>query len=68
EWRAWLLAASAARHLNDEAKAREYASQASQGLSSLETKWGAEPYNSYLTRPDVQHMRKQLDEEFTSSR
>jgi tetratricopeptide (TPR) repeat protein len=68
EWRAWLLAARAARRLKTEAKASEYASRAAQTLSSLETKWGAEVYNRYLTRPDVQYTRKQLNEEFTLSR
>jgi tetratricopeptide (TPR) repeat protein len=68
EWRAWLVAARAARRMNMEAKASEYAARASEVLSSLEKKWGAEVYNRYLTRPDVQYKRKQLNEEFTLSR
>jgi serine/threonine protein kinase/tetratricopeptide (TPR) repeat protein len=68
EWRAWLLAARASRRLNDEVKAREYESRAAQTLSSLEKKWGAEVYSRYLTRADVQSLRKQLNEEVALSR
>jgi serine/threonine protein kinase/Flp pilus assembly protein TadD len=62
EWRAWLVAARASRRVNDEAKGREYAAKASALLSGLEKKWGAEAYNGYLTRADVQTARKQLNE------
>jgi serine/threonine protein kinase/Tfp pilus assembly protein PilF len=62
EWRALLVAARASRRANDEAKGREYAARASETLSGLEQKWGAEAYNSYLTRADVQTARKQLNE------
>jgi serine/threonine protein kinase/Flp pilus assembly protein TadD len=67
EWRAWLVAARASLRLKDEAKAREYAASSSRALSSLEEKWGTEVYNRYLTRPDVQHFRKRLNEEFALS-
>jgi serine/threonine protein kinase/Tfp pilus assembly protein PilF len=60
EWRAWLIAAKAKRRLGDEAAAREYASNAEARLSSLAQKLGPEAYNGYLTRPDVEHFRKQL--------
>jgi serine/threonine protein kinase/Flp pilus assembly protein TadD len=62
EWCAWLVAARASRRANDEAKGREYAAKASALLSGLEKKWGAEAYNGYLTRADVQAARKQLNE------
>jgi tetratricopeptide (TPR) repeat protein len=62
EWRALLVAARASRRASDEAKGREYAAHASELLSGLEKKWGAEAYNSYLTRMDVQTARKQLNE------
>jgi tetratricopeptide (TPR) repeat protein/predicted Ser/Thr protein kinase len=68
EWRALVAAARGARRLNDHAAARDYASRAAQVLSGLEGKWGAAAYGSYLTRPDVQYARKQLDEELGSSR
>jgi serine/threonine protein kinase/Flp pilus assembly protein TadD len=62
EWRALLVAARASRRASDEAKGREYAAHALELLSGLEKKWGAEAYNSYLTRMDVQTARKQLNE------
>jgi hypothetical protein len=68
EWRAWLVAARASRQLGNEAEARESASRAARTLSDLEKKWGAEVYNSYLTRPDVQYLRKRLNEEFALSK
>jgi serine/threonine protein kinase/Tfp pilus assembly protein PilF len=68
EWRALLVAARASRRLNDEVKVREYESRAAQTLSSLEKKWGAEVYSRYLTRADVQSLRKQLNEEVALSR
>ena len=39
---------------------------ASAALSSLEQKWGADVYNNYLARPDVEYYRKQLNEELNS--
>ena len=68
EWRAWLVAARASRQLGNEAEAREFASFAARALSDLEKKWGAEVYNSYLTRPDVQYLHKRLNEEFALSK
>jgi len=68
EWRALLLAARASRRLRDDAAARDYASRAASALSGLEGRWGATAYGSYLTRPDVQYARRQLDEELSSSR
>jgi tetratricopeptide (TPR) repeat protein len=62
EWRAWLVAARASRRANDEIKGREYSTKAADLLSGLENKWGAEAYNGYLTRADVQTARRQLNE------
>lgn len=67
EWRAWLVAARASRRANDQTKAREHASRAAQLLASLAEKWTAEVYNSYLARPDVRYLRKQLNDEFNLS-
>jgi hypothetical protein len=66
EWRAWLIAARASRNLHDAEHARAYAEKASAALSTLEQKWGADVYNSYLARPDVEYYRKQLNEELNS--
>ena len=62
EWRAWLIAAQATKRLGKEIAAREYASSAATQLSSLEQRWGAEAYNGYLTRSDVEHYHDQLDQ------
>jgi tetratricopeptide (TPR) repeat protein len=67
EWRAWLLAARASRRTHDETKAREYAERAARLLANLAEKWTAEVYSSYLARPDVRYLRKQLNEEFSFS-
>jgi hypothetical protein len=62
EWRAWLVAAQASRRLQDETKAHEYAARAAELLTALERAWGANDYSGYLSRPDVRHERRQLDE------
>jgi serine/threonine protein kinase/Tfp pilus assembly protein PilF len=67
EWRAWLAAARAARRANDDEQARQYAAHIPELLSGLGQRWGAESYNSYLTRPDVQLLRKLLQDEFAIS-
>lgn len=62
EWRAWLIAAQASRLLQDNAKVDEYAARAAGLLTALEKTLGTSEYSSYLSRPDVQRYRKQLDE------
>ena len=62
EWRAWLLAAQANQRLRDETKVREYAARAAELLAALEKTLGVNEYKSYLSRPDVQKYRRQLDE------
>ena len=62
EWRAWLIAAQASRQERDNAKVDEYSAHASEMLKSLERTLGPNEYASYLSRPDVQRYRKQLDE------
>jgi serine/threonine protein kinase/tetratricopeptide (TPR) repeat protein len=66
QWQALLIAAQASQNLGDKSTAREYAMRARETLSKLEQRWGSENYNSYLRRPDVQRLRKQL-EQLTSS-
>jgi serine/threonine protein kinase/Tfp pilus assembly protein PilF len=61
-WRALTLAAQASQNLGDKTKAREYALKARDSLSKLEQRWNAESYKSYLSRPDIQRLRKQLDQ------
>ncbi|HET6978978.1 MAG TPA: tetratricopeptide repeat protein [Pyrinomonadaceae bacterium] len=62
EWRAWLIAAQANQRLRDETKVREYAARAAELLAALEKTLGVTEYKSYLSRPDVQSYRKQLDQ------
>ena len=62
EWRAWLIAAQASRQQQDDQKVDEYAARAAGLLTALEKALGTSEYSSYLSRPDVQRYRKQLDE------
>jgi tetratricopeptide (TPR) repeat protein len=60
EWRSWLVAAGAESALGHAAIAQSNAQKASQLLASLEQKWDAENYKTYLGRPDIQDRGKQL--------
>ena len=62
EWRAVVLIARGRRNTGDKTRASEYAVRAKDLLSRMEQSWGAENFNSYLRRPDVQRYRKQLDQ------
>jgi serine/threonine protein kinase len=60
EWRALLIAARASAAAGDKSAARDYAGRAETALNSLPQIWGADSYESYLRRPDIQTYRKQL--------
>jgi serine/threonine protein kinase/Tfp pilus assembly protein PilF len=62
EWRALLMMARVSQNSGDKTSAAEYAVRTKDLLSKLEQRWGADNYNSYLRRPDVQRYRKQLDQ------
>jgi hypothetical protein len=62
EWQILLIAAQASENSGDKTKAREYAVRAKDTLNKLEQRWGSEDYKSYLSRPDVQRFRKQLEQ------
>ena len=66
-WTALLIAAQATQNLGDKSAAREYAMQARNTLFKLEQRWGSEGFNSYLRRPDIQKLRKQLDQLMASA-
>ena len=66
-WRSLTLAAQASQNLGDKTTAREYAFKARDSLSKLEQRWNAESYKSYLGRPDIQRLRRQLDQLTTTS-
>jgi tetratricopeptide (TPR) repeat protein len=60
EWRAWLIAARANRRKGDGTTAQSQLTRANDILSQLQQKWGAEAFNSYIARPDIQFSRKEL--------
>lgn len=60
EWRALLIAARASDAAGDKSAARDYASRADAACNALQQIWGADSYESYLRRPDIQMYRKQL--------
>jgi tetratricopeptide (TPR) repeat protein len=60
EWRALLLAARASNLAGNKSAARDYAARAEQTSNALQEKWGAEAYQNYLKRPDIQMYQKQL--------
>jgi tetratricopeptide (TPR) repeat protein len=62
EWRAWLLAARCSIRLNDREQARSRLTHANDSLSKLQQQWGAEAFDRYQNRPDIQFSRKQLSE------
>ena len=62
EWQALLIAAQASQNLGDKAKGHEYAMRATEMFSKLEQRWGSENYKSYVSRPDIQRFRKQLEQ------
>jgi serine/threonine protein kinase/Tfp pilus assembly protein PilF len=59
EWRAEAIVALANWKLGDKTKAQEYALRANDSLSKLEQRWGKGNYDTFLSRPDVQRLRKQ---------
>jgi len=60
EWRALLFAARASDLAGDRSAARDYASRADAACNALPQIWGAESYETYLRRPDIQMYRRQL--------
>jgi hypothetical protein len=68
EWRAWLIAARASLLEGNQSKVQEYASRAGSQCAGLQQKWGAETYDGYLHRPDIQAYRKQIAQILTRSK
>ena len=66
EWQALLIAAQASENLGDKNRAREYAMRAKDTIAKLEQRWGSEDYKSYLSRPDIQRLRKELEQLISS--
>jgi hypothetical protein len=66
EWQALLIAAQASENLGEKNQAREYAMRAKDTFAKLEQRWGSEDYKSYLSRPDIQRLRKELEQVISS--
>ena len=60
EWRSWLVAAGAESFLRHADKSQDSAQKAVQLLATLQQKWDAENYKTYMSRPDIQDRRNQL--------
>lgn len=61
EWRASLILALANEKTGNQDRAQQLAKQAAAILAALENEWGSQNYDSYVSRPDVQECRKQLN-------
>jgi serine/threonine protein kinase/Flp pilus assembly protein TadD len=62
EWQAWLVASRASLLKGDKRGAADQLAQANNVFSQLREKWGAELFERYLTRRDIQFSHKQLGE------
>ena len=68
EWRAWLMAARASQIAGNWPLAQQYATQARGRCEGLRETWGADAYEGYLRRPDIQNYRSQLDQILSRSK
>jgi serine/threonine protein kinase/Tfp pilus assembly protein PilF len=68
EWRAWLTAARASHLKKDERGEADQLAHARDIFSQLRQKWGAEFFESYLTRPDIQSSQNNSAKQSQSSR
>ena len=60
EWRAWLIAARAAQSAGNKPTSKDYASRAETQRAAFEKLTGAENYQTYSRRPDIQIYLTQL--------
>lgn len=67
EWRAWLMMGLASQRLGNRDAMRTQLEKANALLSELKVKWGAEDFDSYAARQDIQSYRKQLNEAYPST-
>lgn len=58
KWRAFTIAAKASSQLKDDPKSKEYAARANEILAQIEKDFGAENFQKWLTRPDIQSLQK----------
>ena len=62
EWQAWLVASRASLLKGDKRGAADQLAEANNIFSQLRQKWGADFFERYLTRRDIQFSHKQLGE------
>lgn len=62
EWRAWLLAARCGNRKHDLEGTRTRLTHANDSLTRLQQQWGADAFDRYQSRKDIQFSRKQLSE------
>jgi tetratricopeptide (TPR) repeat protein len=62
EWQAWLVASRASLLKGDKQAAADQLAQAKNVFSQLRQKWGADFFERYRTRRDIQFSHKQLGE------
>ncbi len=66
-WRSLQTSAAALAAAGEREKGRESARQASEALNELKAKWSREDFESYLSRPDVALIRRQLEIQLAQS-
>jgi len=68
EWKACLIAARACQKIGDASTADQYASRARTGFDGMRETLGADGYQGYLTRPDIQLYKRQIDQILASKK
>src|SRR5882724_2198225 len=68
EWRACVIAARASQLTGDGSTARQYALRADSLCDGLRQTWGADGYEGYLRRPDIQSYRRQIEQVLSRSK
>lgn len=65
QWRALLVAARASQITGDNSGSKDFATRADSVRAGLRNRWGAEAYDTYSRRPDIQNSLKQLTQLLT---
>lgn len=60
EWRSWLIQSFASQDLANRQQEQECAGQAEKVLATLKAEWGADGYQTYVTRPDVNNFLERM--------
>lgn len=68
EWRVLLIAARASQLAGNKSAMQDYASRADGLCAGLQQKWGAEAYDGYLRRSDIETYRRQIDQILSRSK